>query len=540
LYETIGDISGMSRSHHEIGFCLEKQGNLSGAEHHYKLALRQSSGNAYDFANTLNSLGVLLYFAGRYEEALKRFQESLDIARQVGAARRAAFAQASIADVYLDCGQYEQALKAYAASTQLAQEAGVRKLEIYNLVKTGEGYYQQGDLDQAFLLAEQAREIAAETGLVFEDGLACALQAKIYIRRAEYRASFGLFDQALAGLAGNDVLEQGRARLWWGYGLLLDLRPMAAFKQLQEAIKLAMGMGEMRHGLRPVVTETRQLLLHFLYRADTAAGLRESLSTLLRLSQEPLSTLKPGLQVFAFGSPLLIVSGMQRRFVQRGGIRKAPEFLLYLLIEGREVGCRWSEVSEAIWPDLEPDKASSLFHQTLRRLRDTIFESPDYIIRQDDYYRLNPDYLEWCDALTFDTLYERAARAAPEEALALQLELIDLYQGEFLAGFELGEWGTAYRASCEIRFLQMVKLASEQLLRAGLPQETLTIINKGLALDQFREDLHRAALNAYAQLGLYDRLTAHYDVLRATFEHELGAPPEPATQQLYAQLIGSK
>jgi two-component SAPR family response regulator len=164
--------------------------------------------------------------------------------------------------------------------------------------------------------------------------------------------------------------------------------------------------------------------------------------------------------------------------------------LFYLLLEGQDGGCRWSDVSAALWPDLDIDRASRSFHQILKRLRDVIFESPDYILLHNDYYQVNPACLDWCDALAFESLYERASRVAPEEALALQLGLIALYQGEFLAGFELSEWGEAYCASYEARFLQTVKLAGQQLLKAGSPQEALAVATKGLAVDYFREDLH--------------------------------------------------
>ncbi|NJN92694.1 MAG: tetratricopeptide repeat protein [Anaerolineales bacterium] len=88
LYEALDDVNGVGLCHHEIGVCLVTQGNLSGAEHHYRQAMRswESLGNAYDLANTLNSLGVSLLALGRYEEALKQFQESLDVALQIGAA----------------------------------------------------------------------------------------------------------------------------------------------------------------------------------------------------------------------------------------------------------------------------------------------------------------------------------------------------------------------------------------------------------------------------------------------------------------------
>ena len=134
------------------------------------------------------------------------------------------------------------------------------------------------------------------------------------MRRAEYGASFSLFDSL--PLAGNDVLEQAKVRLWWGYSLLLDLRPIAALEQLQEAIRLALAMGELRQGLGSTVAETQPLLLHFLHREDTPASMRDSLYLLLGQSQASIDLSRPSLQVFAFGSPLLIVAAARRQFTQ--------------------------------------------------------------------------------------------------------------------------------------------------------------------------------------------------------------------------------
>lgn len=542
LFESLGDTYHIGMCHHDIGVCLEKQGNISGADHHYMQALRiwEAINHANALANTLNSLGVCCYLKGNYDEALKRFQESLDIALQIGATRRAAFAQAGIGDTYLGKREYDRAIEAHTISTKFAREAGVRSLEVYNLVKMGESFYQQHDFIQALNLTNQAREIASEMGLVFEQGIAYALQAQIYTQRGEYRAASKHFAIAMDYLAGADALEQAKVRLWWGYNLLLDLRTNAAGEQLQEAIRLALTMGEVRQGLGAAVTNTQPLLLHFLHRADTPAATRDNIYLLLQQSREKVELSKPSLQVFAFGPPTLIVAGQRRQFTQRSGIPKGPEFLLYLLLQGQEGGCRWSEVSAALWPDLDTDKASRNFHQILKRLRDVILEGPDYILRQDDYYQINSAYLHWCDALAFETLFNRAGRTDPAEAVTLQLELIALYQGEFLAGFELGEWGAEYRASCENRFLQTVKLAGEHLLKNGSPQESLAVLHKGLAVDYFQEDLHRLTLSAYARLGYYDRLTTHYTELCATFKTEFGELPERETHQLYQHLLAGR
>jgi DNA-binding SARP family transcriptional activator/tetratricopeptide (TPR) repeat protein len=542
LFETVGDTYWTGMCHHEIGVCQKQQGNMSGAEHHYKQALRiwEALGNANDLANTLNSLGVCAYLRGDLNQALVRFKESLNIALQIGAVRRAAFAQAGIGDTYLADHRYEQALDAYELSTEFAQGAEVRSLEVYNTIKRGQCFFEKQDLAEALKLSNRAREIASETGLSYEKGLACVLQAKIYLRQGEYSISSDLFAEALTALAGNDILDETETRLWWGYSLLLDLRSSTALAQLQEAIRSTLTMGELLPRLGPTVRETQPLLLHFLYQTGTSAEMRDNIQLLLAQSPQRIEISRPSLQVFAFGPPTLVVAGERRQFSQRGKSRRLPEFLLYLILEGEGRGCRWSEVSAAIWPEVSPEKASTNFHQNVKRLRDVIFEVPDYIVVQDDYYQVNPLYFEWCDALAFDRLYVRASRFTPEEALSLQLEIIALYQGEFLAGFELEEWGSIYRARYEERFLQIVKLAAEQLLKHNESRQALIFINKGLAQDYFREELHRSAFKAYAQLGLYDQLKAHYAELCAAFEREFGVSPEPETGLLVKQLLSKK
>ncbi len=539
LFKAHDDRYNIGMCQHDIGVCLERVGNINGARQHYLEALRawETLGNANEMANALNSLGFCAYLKGNFEEALKRVKESLDIALQIGATYRISVAQATLGDVYLGRKEYGRAVDAYQVSIEFAREAGVQVLEVYGLVKIGECLLQQHNLAEALRLASHAREVAIEAGLIYEQGLACSLQAKIYAHRAEYEASLDMFAIASGCLAGGEVLEQVKMRFWWGYSLLLDLRAAAALEQLQEGLSLALTIGELIMGLEPTLLETQRLFLHFLHRQDTPISTRDNIRFLLDQSRAKIDQSSPSLQVFAFGPPTIIVGGVHKQFSQRGGIRKAPEFLLYLILTGQGVGCRWSDVCAAIWPDSDPQKASVLFHQYLKRFRKAILGLPEYITLRHDYYQVNPGYLDWCDALTFDILFERAARLPPEKALDVYLEIVALYQGEFLAGFELGEWGTAYRASCETRFLQVVSLVSQQLLAEGAEQEALAVIRKGLSHDNYREDLHRNAMRAYAQAELYDQLAIYYTELCQVFEEELGGPPSPETERLYQHLM---
>lgn len=541
IFEEFGDEYGVGLIHQEIGASLEKQGDLSGAYDHYKQAIGilEKLGNANDLANTLNSLGVCSLLKGNNDEGLKFFNESLDVATKIGATRRAAFAQAGIGDAFLANHKYDLAIEAYVTSTHLAHQANVRSLKLYNLVKQGEAYIANTDFSEALKLARKANDTAAETGLNFERGLACALLAKIHLKLGDYAASFNLFDISIDALAQNDVLEQAKVRLLYGYSLLLDLQGSKAFVQMREGITLALTLGEAIGSLRPTVLETLPLLRHFLYRTDTPAELRQSIWSLLRKSQALIDEVDvlPSLQLFTLGSPILIIAGKYKHFTHRGGIKQIPEFLLYLIIAGQHGGCPRDEVCDALWPDEDPNKVTKRFHQYIRRLRNQIFGDTNYIVRQDDYYQVNPDYLTWCDVLAFDTLYDRIAKLSPNEALDLQLELIDLYQGPLLMGFDMGTWGKTYRAAYETKFLQTVTLASEYLLAIGDPQEAIRIIDKGLAQDAFREDLHQNKLRALQRLGLYNDLDAYYYETCALFDREFGVSPDFTTEQLYENLV---
>jgi DNA-binding SARP family transcriptional activator/Tfp pilus assembly protein PilF len=537
-FKTLDDTFGVGVCHHEIGICLETQGNIGGANHHFRQALRiwESLGNANDLANTLNSLGVSLCSIGYYDEALNYFNDSLDIALKIQATRRIAFAQAGIGDVYLQRRGFAQAINAYESSTKFAREVGVRPLEIYNLVKLGECFFQQHDFAHALKLANQAREIAAEGGLMYETGLACALLARIHTRHEKYTASHEFSSQAVSSFADNDVLERAKARLWWAYSLLLHQRPFAAREQLQEAVRLALNMGELIRGLGSTVGETRRMLLHFLHWPDTPEGMRESIRLLLAQAPSQLCISSPDLQVYLLGNPYLAITGRVRQFRSRGGIRKTPEFLAYLLIEGRADGCRRNEVSSRIWPDLPPRRALQVFHQTLSRLRQMLFQPTDYVVVQDDHYRVNPNYLSWCDASIFDHMYERIGQASPDEILDLRLELISLSRGEFLRGFDLGVWGTTRRSRYERRFLRTIRLASEQLLTMNELHQALVILQKGLDRDALREDLHRSLMRVYAKLGLYDHVKLQYLDLCDVLREELGVRPDQRTTHLYQTL----
>ena len=118
---------------------------------------------------------------------------------------------------------------------------------------------------------------------------------------------------------------------------------------------------------------------------------------------------------------------------------------------------------------------------------------------------------------------------------------VALYQDELLADVSLREkpfmdWLAAERA--RLRDLaagalgELIDSAAEPLT----PQERLSLAQRAVALDPYREQAHRQLLQALAELGRRNDAVVHYRQLERTLQAELGVEPEPATRALLDSL----
>ncbi len=69
-------------------------------------------------------LGLLLSTLGRYDEALPRLQQSIDIKRQLGAERAEAESLTNLSSLYAEWGRYPEAVEAATRSVTLSRSIG--------------------------------------------------------------------------------------------------------------------------------------------------------------------------------------------------------------------------------------------------------------------------------------------------------------------------------------------------------------------------------------------------------------------------------
>ncbi len=211
--------------------------------------------------------------------------------------------------------------------------------------------------------------------------------------------------------------------------------------------------------------------------------------------------------------------------------RKSRALLFYLATRSEPVAR--DALLSFFWPDLDRAAAQQSLRTTVHGLRKTL--GP--LLDADD------DYLALAESVDVDVRRFRQvlARAHPERA-ALAAAL-DLYQGDFLAGFELPDgpdfnfWVDSERTALRQAAMRAYVNLAAAHEAAGDDAAALAVLLRGLALDPLREDLQRDAMRLHYRTG--DRVGAirRYEQLREMLDAEIGVPPMAETSALYDAII---
>ncbi len=526
----------MGLCYHYLGVLLADQGNFSGANHNFEEAIKlwQTLGYWDNLLDSRYHFGQLLLNAGQNQEAQRHFQDNLELAQSLNRTAQIAKARIGLADVERMACQYKLAIQSYNEVIDLTQDEQAQSLKLWCLIALAECKLAENSLNEAHNLASRVVAIATELQLIYAQGVGQFLLAKIFVRQSDYPASLSKFSEAFSYFSKRNKLEQAKIQLWWSLSLFANLQISAASKKLEQAFSLIHTLNELEASLTSTIKETQLVLYYFLHSHKTSVGLRDKLFASLKRNNLLAGVKSGGLHFFAFGVPILIVNGKRHYFNQRGRGQDLSAVLAYLFVESQKNGFRWEKLATDFWPNLSRSAAHSKFHQNIRRLRDAFCPSSNCILQESDYYRINPDYYQWSDIIVFEQLYERISKAAPIETLYLQLELIELYEGEFLTGFDLPDWARQYREKCEKWFIDVVDRASTHLIKDQRLWKALEILQKGVSVDNLQEGFHCKILRLYHQLGLHSQMKQHYVDICSKIGEEIDTFVE--MHQVYAEL----
>jgi DNA-binding SARP family transcriptional activator len=195
------------------------------------------------------------------------------------------------------------------------------------------------------------------------------------------------------------------------------------------------------------------------------------------------------------------------------------------------------KLAALLWPDAPAPRARQSLRQALLTIRQAFpIADPPLLVDQGDLVALNPAAVE-VDAAMFERLVTEGSPGALERAAAL-------YGGDLLEGIAaqdapFEEWLLAERERLREMALQALGKWLGQQTSAGNVEGGIHTAVRLLALAPAEEPVHRTLMRLYARQGRRAAALRQYQICRAALKRELGLDPEPATRQLYQELLQS-
>lgn len=216
----------------------------------------------------------------------------------------------------------------------------------------------------------------------------------------------------------------------------------------------------------------------------------------------------PRVVVRTLGRFELLVDGAPLSFGKKPARRTLALLKAVIAFGGRDI-CR-SAVADALWPDLDGDRAQNALEVTLHRLRERL-QVPGALLSQQGRLSLSPD-LAWVDAFAFD----EASRAVNPGAGCGPVErAFMLYRGTFLPEESASTWATRMRERLRARFVSIVAGAAAALEARDRLDEAIALYQRGIAADEMQPAFHDGLVRCLTRLGRSAEAQAQARHLRA-------------------------
>ena len=147
----------------------------------------------------------------------------------------------------------------------------------------------------------------------------------------------------------------------------------------------------------------------------------------------------------------------------------------------------------------------------------------------------------WVDAWAFERVAEKAESLLPGQdprSVESMEKTLSLYQGRFLPADAEHGWTVSMRDRLRRKHLSLTNAVAHYWEESGNDEKAVACYEKALEADNLAEDCYRRLMACYQRLGRPGAAMETYRLCRKLLAAELGITPSPATEALYAQLLG--
>lgn len=192
---------------------------------------------------------------------------------------------------------------------------------------------------------------------------------------------------------------------------------------------------------------------------------------------------------------------------------------------------RRDQVITALWPTFEPAAAANNLRVTLHGARRALAPVP---LVFGDELALTPDQLPWTDVNAFEQAATVARRHRQPEAAWTAL---DYYRGDLLPDDPYEDWVAVRREELRHSYLSLLADVARWEEERGRPTGAITALERLVTAEPLQEDECVWLMRLYVQIGRRQAALEHYVQLATALRQLLDAEPQPASQQLYHELL---
>jgi DNA-binding SARP family transcriptional activator len=215
--------------------------------------------------------------------------------------------------------------------------------------------------------------------------------------------------------------------------------------------------------------------------------------------------------------------------------KKSQALLAYLAIRPSQLVSR-DKMASLLWSGSGPEQARQSLRQLLSTLRKELNQiSPDakLLLEESDFLGVDSTRIE-ADVSQFESLLGNGSEEALHQAT-------EIYRGDFLDGFQLGEekfdqWVLAERDRLHRAALRAHSQLAEAQAKRGAIDDAIATAQRALRIDPLQESMHRTLMRLYLQSGDLVNALQQYDACARTLKRELGVDPDGETRALQQQI----
>lgn len=246
------------------------------------------------------------------------------------------------------------------------------------------------------------------------------------------------------------------------------------------------------------------------------------------------------LQVHVFGK-LRLQHGEAR--VETFPTRRVEELLGFLVVSPHTRHTR-EKLIDTLWPDIPLRNGRASLSTALWRLRNVFdrlnLPSDDFLITNRDWIRFEPSETVTLDSAKFEQFIGDAERAEDGQKKESALRsAIELYRGSFCEGI-YAEWCLLERERLERSYLWAMGQLIVLLMQCQAFEEAARIGQEILQCDLLREEVHRAVMHCYWQLGRRTKAIGQFQLCARALQAELRILPMPETIALYQKIVNER